>query len=58
MDEKLKELLKHRIEAAIMAFAKAHKVKISGKVTRWDDWSTKLTADLWVRIEIEKDEVT
>lgn len=55
MDENLKNLLKARLEASIMAFAKTHKIPLTGKVLRWDDWTTKTTADLWIRIMLDDD---
>lgn len=53
MDENLKHLLKVRLEAAIFAFAKAHNLPLTGKVLKWDDWTTNTTFDIWIRAELE-----
>lgn len=52
MDENLKHLLKHRLQAAVLAFSKAHNIELKSEIIKWDDWTTGKTADIWVRIDI------
>lgn len=55
MDNTLKHLLKARLHAAILAFSKAHKISLKGEVVKWDEWSTGLTHDVWLRIDEEQE---
>lgn len=55
MDERLRDLYAARIKAATQAFAKAHNIKLTGEVLKFDPWTNNLTIDMWVRLEIEDD---